>query len=391
LFSPDDHLVEPPWLFSRYLPEKARKNPDAPRVERQTGRIWMSGGVQHYEQSPDGQSCDVWVYEGQSVPTPRSAAVASANVADANLDAVTFEEMRPGFYTAADRLADMELAGIGASVCFPNIFVQFCGQRFLNARDKDLALACVRAYNDFMLEEWCADSGGRLVPLCIAPLWDIDLATSEVQRNAARGALGVCFSELPTRLGLPSIHSGRWDPFFEQCVAAGTVLMIHIGSGSTFSTTSDDAPMCVQASAAATNSVLAVLDWICSGALVKYPTLKVCIAESQIGWVPYFLQRTDQVWDQQRGYNDVWGRIPRPPSQYFQSNMACTFFDDDVGLDNIDRIGIENVLFESDYPHGDSNWPNSLDVGKRMTAKLPPNIAKAVLWDNAAKLFNTEL
>ena len=111
-----------------------------------------------------------------------------------------------------------------ASLCFPN-FPRFCGQTFLEASDRELALLCVRAYNDWMVEEWCGASDGRLVPLCLVPLWDPQLAAAEVERNAARGVRAVCFSEIPAYLGLPSIHSGEWDPFFAACEATGTVLV----------------------------------------------------------------------------------------------------------------------------------------------------------------------
>jgi predicted TIM-barrel fold metal-dependent hydrolase len=387
LFSPDDHIVEPPWLFERHLPARFRSNPASPRVERQSGHLVLRDGVHQYEQTESGTPCDVWVYEGKSYPTPRASAAAGLSIDEADNQPVTFDEMRPGYYTSSERVADMKLAGVGASVCFPNYFVRFCGQRFLDAMDKDLSLACVKAYNDFVVNEWCADSKGILVPLCIIPLWDVELAAQEVRRNAARGVRAVCFSELPNYLGLPSIHSGEWDPFFAACAETNSVIMIHIGSGSKFPTSSPDAPSAVQSTAMATNSALAVLDWVFSGIFITYPTLRLCVAESQIGWIPYFLQRADQVWDQHRGYNDVWEKIRIPPSTFFRSNISCTFFDDDFGLDSIEAIGVENVLFESDYPHGDTNWPDSLKVANKMTKHLTPEIARKVVWENGAKLF----
>jgi predicted TIM-barrel fold metal-dependent hydrolase len=387
LFSPDDHVVEPPWLFEQHLPAKYRALDHAPRVERQSGRMIMRGGHVRYEQGPDGTPCDVWVYEGLSIPTPRAAAAAGLTVDEADDQPTTFEEMRPGFYTAADRLVDMETAGVAASVCYPNYMVRFCGQRFLEAQDKELALACVRAYNDFIVEEWCSGSGGRLVPLCIIPLWDVDLAIEELRRNAKRGVRAVCFSELPTYLGLPSIYSGAWDRFFAACVETANVLCMHIGSGSRFPTSSDDAPSAIQSTAMASNSALCVLDWIFSGLLDRMPELRLCIAESQIGWIPYFLQRADQVWDQHRGYNDVWDTIRVPPSTFFRSSISCTFFDDPFGLANLDQIGVENVLFESDYPHGDTNWPHSLEVAHKMTAGLDDEAVRKIVWENGARLF----
>src|SRR4029450_4233654 len=109
-------------------------------------------------------------------------------------------------------------------------FPRCCGQTFKEADDKELALACVRAYNDWMVEEWCDPSIGLNIPLCIMPLWDTQLAVEEIQRNADRGVRAVCFSELPTRLDLPSIHTGHWDPVFQVCNDTGVTLGMHLCS-----------------------------------------------------------------------------------------------------------------------------------------------------------------
>ena len=123
------------------------------------------------------------------------------------LSPITYDEMRPGCYEPKARLEDMDVDHVEASLCFPT-FPRFCGQTFAEAQDKDLALACVRAYNDWMVEEWCGDSGGRLIPLCIVPLWDVELAAAEVRRNAARGCAPRSRSrEIPAKLGLPTLHS----------------------------------------------------------------------------------------------------------------------------------------------------------------------------------------
>ena len=112
----------------------------------------------------------------------------------------------------------MDANHIEAALCFPT-FPRFCGQTFTEAKDKELGLLCVKAYNDWMVEEWCGDSGGRLIPLCLIPLWDAELAAAEVRRNAERGVRAVCFSEIPPFLGLPSVHDPDhyWDPFFRAC------------------------------------------------------------------------------------------------------------------------------------------------------------------------------
>src|SRR5207248_6849377 len=112
------------------------------------------------------------------------------------------------------------------------------------------------------VEEWCGDSGGRLVPICLIPLWDAELAAAEVRRNAARGVRAVAFSEIPVHLGLPSIHSGYWDPFFQACADTGTVVCMHIGSSSRMPATSSDAPPSVTATLGFSNAMVSLVDFL---------------------------------------------------------------------------------------------------------------------------------
>ncbi len=201
---------------------------------------------------------------------------------DMTMTATTYDEVRPGCYEPAARVADMDANWTQASLCFPN-FPRFCGQTFLEANDRELARLCVRAYNDWMVEEWCGQSGGRLVPLCLVPLWDPCLAADEVRRNAARGVRAVAFSEIPAYLGLPSIHSGEWDPFFAACEETATVICLHIGSGTKMPMTSPDAPLGVTVTIGYGNCMNSLADWLFSGKLAQFPGLRLLYAESQIG------------------------------------------------------------------------------------------------------------
>ena len=159
----------------------------------------------------------------------------------------SFDDMRPGAFRIKERLIDMDENHVERSLCFPTM-PRFCGQTFLEAEDRELALACVIAYNDWMVDEWCGESAGRLIPLCLIPLWDAQLAAAEVRRNAERGVRAVAFTELPAHLDLPTLHdpAGYWDPFLQACEDTGTVVCMHIGSSSKLMTTSTDAPMGVR-------------------------------------------------------------------------------------------------------------------------------------------------
>ena len=190
--------------------------------------------MSEFTDDPDAPVADVWVFRNAEHMHRASIVL---RIDDAIDDAsrenigVTYDEMRPGCYDPTARLADMDLNHTQGSLAFPSM-PRFCGQMFheQTADDRALGLALVRAYNDWMVEEWCGDSGGRLIPLCVSPLWDADVAAAEIRRNADRGVRAVTFSEIPYFLGLPSIHSGYWDPFFAACADTGTVVCLHIGS-----------------------------------------------------------------------------------------------------------------------------------------------------------------
>jgi len=385
IISVDDHVVEPPDVWQRRLPAKFRA--EGPRVVR-SGVSHMSneGGVYSFTEDPDATPCDFWLLEDLRYPMTRVMAAVGWAREDVKVVPVTFDEMRPGAYDPVARLADMEEAGIEASLSFPT-WTRFCGQGLSETKDKDLGFACIQAYNDWMVEEWCADP--RLIPLTVIPLWDAALAGAEVRRNAERGVRAVAFSEIPAYLGWPSIHDKDryWDPFFAACAETGTVVNMHIGSGSRMPSTSPDAPMMVQSTATFTNCMLSMCDWLFSGVFERFPGISISYAEGQIGWIPYILERADHVWRENRGSTGA-ANLTKPPSEYFPDHVYGCFFADQYGLDNIDRIGVDNVLFESDYPHQDSTWPHTRKIAEEMTRGMDPEVVRKVMRGNAIRLYD---
>jgi predicted TIM-barrel fold metal-dependent hydrolase len=197
----------------------------------------------------------------------------------------------------------------------------------------------------------------------------------------------VCFSELPYHLGLPTIHSGHWDPFFEACAETGTVVAMHIGSSSKMPAASPDAPPSVSATLAFGNAMTSLVDFLMSGLLVRYPALRLMYAESQIGWIPYALQRVDQVWEDNQGWAQT-KHIPEPPSTYYYSNVYGCFINDPHGLDSIAEVGEDNITAETDYPHSDSTWPDSGAIMAKLTAGLTAEQTRKVLRGNAIRLLD---
>jgi predicted TIM-barrel fold metal-dependent hydrolase len=385
----DAHVVEPADVWSSRLPERYREI--GPRVVyRPSGTPILAGGA--YIEAPGSEGPDVawWFYEDHHYSVKRLIAAAGYPAEEISLSGITFDQMRPGCWQPKARLTDMDINGVEAQMCYPN-YPRFCGQLFLRGKDKELALLCVEAYNDWMVEEWCGDSGGRLIPLCLAPMWDPELAATEVRRNAARGVRAVAFSELPSYLDLPSPHSGYWDPFFAACAETSTVVCMHIGSGTKTPQASPDAPDAVSAIILFGNTAASMVDFIFSGVLHRYPTLQLMYAESQIGWIPYVLDRADDVWEIHRGWSHSQDTCPERPSTYYYRQIHSCFFRDDVGVELLERVGVDNITFETDYPHQDGTWPHSREEAARQLGHLDDESIGKITRGNAIDLFGLDL
>ena len=355
LVSVDDHVVEPPDLFEGRL--SAVYADQAPRVVRKdTG-------------------ADVWVYGAEEIPNIGLNAVAGRDPEEYGFEPTAFSEIRAGCYDIDKRIDDMNVNGVLGSMCFPS-FPQFCGQLFARTPDKDLGLAVLRAYNDWHVEEWCGTHPGRFIPLGLPVLWDAELAAAEVRRLADKGCHAVTFSENPEKLGYPSFHSSHWDPFFAACDEVGTVLCLHIGSSSEVAITSIEAPIDVMITLQPVNIVKAAADLLWSPVLRKYPNIKFALSEGGIGWIPYFLERADYVYQHHhRWTNQDFG--DKLPSQVFNEHVITCFIDDSFGIASRDFLDLDMVTWECDYPHSDSVWPNAPEaVMKYMDGVDDDTVAK---------------
>jgi predicted TIM-barrel fold metal-dependent hydrolase len=395
IISVDDHVVEPPDLWTKRLPAKYQGK--GPRVVRDRARFSFTGGTFAYEKGvTDGEWCDWWLYDELVYPFPKLSAAVGFD--DLDVTPTTFDEIRPGCWIQSERLADMDANHVDASICFPNTLPRFCGQTFYEqgvkreGGDPELARLCVAAYNDWMIDEWCAGDGkGRLIPLTMIPLWDAELAAAEVRRCAANGSFAVAFSENPHPLGLPSIHSGHWDPFFTACQETDTVVCMHIGSSSRMPATSPDAPFIVSSTLTFQNAMGSMLDYIFSGTLERFPTLKIAYSEGQVGWMPYVLERADKLWAE-RSDNSFGTSLPRPPTSYIPGRVYGCIFDDETGLRNRDAVGIDQICFETDYPHADSTFPHSKKVAADISAQagLDAEETYKLVRGNAIRAFGLE-
>jgi predicted TIM-barrel fold metal-dependent hydrolase len=390
IISVDDHVVEPRDLWRRELPPSLRAR--GPRTVREKVRLRYVGGVFSFERDvPDGDWCDVWLFDDLAYPTGLLHAPVGYAPEDIHNLPATYDDFRPGAYEQKARLLDMDRNHVDAAMCFPNVFPRFCGQGFAERADKDLALASLRVYNDWMIDEWCGGDGkGRLIPLTLVPLWDPGLAAAEVRRCTQKGSHAIAFTENPHRLGLPSLHTGHWEPLWDSCEDTETVVAIHIGSSSHMPSTSPDAPPGVSAVLTAQGAQGALCDLVFSGTLSRHPGLRIVLAEAQVGWMPYVIERMDTVWRASPGWNGV--DIGQPPSTIVRDRVFGCMFDDPTGLANRASLGMGAILFETDYPHADGTWPHSRAVAHRIAvaAGLDAHEVYRLLRGNAIACLGLE-
>lgn len=367
LISVDDHVIEHGTVWKDRVPSRFRDR--APHV---------------VEKDEDKQ---VWIYEGREYPSLGLDASVGRDVEDFRLEPRRYTDMRPGCYDPKERVKDMDADGVWAQTPFPS-FPRFCGQTFLEADDRELALLCVRAYNDFILDEWCAAAPGRFIPVAIVPLWDPQLAAEEAFRVAEKGARAISFSENPSALGLPSWWSGEWGPLFAAAEDTDMPLCLHFGSSSVMQQPSPESPFILPIALAALNSMATVADLIFSPIFRDHPKLKVAISEGGIGWMPYVLERCNWVWSRHRYYEEIDYSVR--PSDIFREHIWGCFITDDSGLKARDTIGVQNIMWECDYPHSDSVWPNSRPTLERSFehANVDSDEARLIAENNARQLFN---
>lgn len=368
VISVDDHVVEPPHLFSTYLPAALRDG--GPKVVA------------------NAKGAEVWEFEGTIYSQVGMNAIAGRRRETMGLEPVRFDQMRPGCYDVHARIKDMDLGGIWASLNFPSQITGFCGRVFAHAKDTEVGKACVRAWNDWLYEEWYREYPERIIPGGIVYLTDPAEAVREIERNAARGFTSVTFPERPHAIGLPSLwERAHWEPIVRACAETGTVISLHVGSSGMHPTPAGAPALQLGATMFGQLSLGACSEWLWSGYPVQFPDLKIAMSEGGIGWVPMLIDRLDNIIDRS-GYGLGWD--DRPADVLRRNFWFCTLDDPStIALRHV--IGVENIMLETDYPHGDGTWPDTQDVIAEAWRDIPPAELRAMCSENAAKLYRHPL
>ena len=387
LLSTDDHVIEHPQVWTDRLPAKYREiGPHIVELDpKDVGAINVAGmDVQQHERTKPIQQ---WKYEDRLYPNIGLNAVAGKPREQYGCDPVRFDEMIPGCYDPVARLADMDLDGVWGALNFPS-FARFACTVFLDGKDRELALLGVQAYNDWMLDEWCATAPDRYLPLMGLPFWDVELCVQEVHRTMAKGAKAFMFPEGPSNLGLPSFFEPGWDRLWSAFEEVDTPVAMHFGGGGRAPQAAPGAPLATVITTFATNSMATLTDLIFSPVFHKHPKLKIGLNEGGIGWIPYILERADYVWERHRYYQNVDQAVR--PSDLYRKHIHGCYIADDFGLQDGVRqaIGIDTITFESDYPHSDSNWPHSRKIAEEAMLHIPDDEAHKIAELNVRRLYN---
>lgn len=371
IISADDHVVEPPDTFVGRLPAKYASQ--TPQV------VELHDGTQ------------AWRYEDELLPNFSVHATVGRPISESGLEPQRFDEMRRGCWDIHERVRDMDINGVYASLNFPSKLAGFGGGRFSLSKDPALGFALMRAYNDWHLESWAGSYPGRIIPCQVPWLADPAVGGDEIRRNASRGFHAVTFPDQPDRLGLPSLHSPHWDPLLTACAETETVVCLHVGSGSHIIEPGPESPADTRTILFPVNALIAAVDWLYSLIPVRIPNLKIMLAEGGISWVPMLLERLEFcVTAGHLDYRSGW-QADIPPAEVLLRNFYFSSIYDPAGFEMRERIGVDHILVESDYPHADSTWPNTQKVLQQQLHLLPSPDVDAITHLNAARLFRHPL
>ncbi len=364
LIDADCHVVEPPHIWERWLPD--RYHDRAPRLIQ------------------DEEGGDAWQF-AEGVPLMHIGLVATPGMRyeEIRWKGYTYDTVRKGCWDGKARLQDMDFDGVDAEFIYPS---QRTMHHFMGQEDRDFHRAGVQAYNDYMHKEFCAADPNRLFSLAQMPNLGVDEMIAEAQRCKEMGARGVIITTWPSG-GDDLIPED--EPFFEAVSEMKMPVSIHI------SIQRKRSPRAViEGPAAIGNMALAgmlafpqiLCELIMSGLFERVPQLKVVGVETDVGWIPAALEQVDNFYWRNRTHTGL--ELRHLPSHYFHEHFVCTFIQDHVGVRNRHEVGVANMAWSTDYPHHGCDWPYSRKVVNEMLRDVPAEERYAICAGNMVRLYD---
>jgi predicted TIM-barrel fold metal-dependent hydrolase len=365
----DAHVYEPPDVWQQRVPAAMRAR--APKVAR----------------TEEG---DVWSFnDGERHRAVGLMAAAGSSYLDFRPSGLTYDSIRRGHFEVGAHLADMDADGIHTQLLYPSVCEE--GARmFGDARA--LQLACVRAYNEWLLE-FCAAAPARLFGHAVIPATGVGDAIAELDWALRNGYRGVLISTFPSGAVEPADDDA---PFWARAEEAGVPVALHIGSfhadGPVKRRRFEPAAVLPRAatSKSGANIVPVVARMIFSGLFERFPRLRALLVEANIGWIPAMLEQSDDMFLRYRWFTDTAARLPTMPSRVFHRNVWATFMVDSVGLELRHRMNVDHLMWSTDYPHTGTDWPNSRVTIARLFRGIPCDEVKKMLHGNCKALYGLE-
>ncbi|MDG2003024.1 MAG: amidohydrolase family protein [Novosphingobium sp.] len=372
VLSVDDHMVEPAHMFEGRMPAKFKDH--APRIV----------------ENVDGS--ESWVWEDKAYPQVALCAVVGRPKERWGWEATRIDATRQGCWDPKARIADMDIDGVQAQLNFPSFMPGLGGANFTtDTKDPELGQACVRAWNDWYFEEWYSPNPDRFIPSGLVYLGDPEAAAQEVRRNADRGFTAISFVGSPSQKGLPGLRGDHWDPMLRACEETETVICLHVGSDD-WSASPPGSSLEIGAICFPLSAYRSTADWIWSGAPVRFPKLQIAMSEGGIAWVPMLMDRLAYVLDHSAANpDDQWQDAGIHPVEVLQRNFNFCSIEFGSGMELRDRIGVERIMVETDYPHADSSWPNTQETLREALQGVSAEDVRKMTWENASKLYRFDV
>ncbi len=365
--SVDEHVQEPPDLWESRL-SKAKWGDRIPHLSRQRDRS------------------ERWVVDGAPLDLP-GAASAGALMPERTREPQRWDEVPPMAYSPAERLKAMDADGVDYAVLYPTI-AGASGETFGRITDPELELACVQAYNDWLIEEWAASSD-RFIPQCIVPLYPAEAAAAEIRRAVALGHRGVIYPSVPMKLrDVPHINEPEYDPIWSTCQELAVPLCFHSGAAVAGELQpygmSDAVAGALRNLTRPASTGGVMVNFLMSGALTRFPELQVVFSETGLGWATYLLEYADHQFAGDKLAHEGYALTP---SQVFRRQCYVTGWYDQISLKIRHLLGVENILWSTNFPLATSTWPKSWDTIRGWGEDVTPEDRDRILWRNAAKLY----